>query len=334
MPTQANNKTIRLENIFLHVTQSCNLSCSYCYFSAGRAMPNEMKTSDFASLWSDVVNLRPRKVIFTGGEPLLRKDIFQLLSSLKDADQQHVLKACLNTNGFFINKDIAQLLVGLVDEVRISLDAMQRKNDDLRGERSFNVAVNALEQLYFAGFEPIVLITVTSHSLPDLEELLSFLYRKNITRIHINQFRAIGRGKVLAQMNVEANDVSAAIRNAWKRNFPNKDFPLNKASSKTSLNCGIGKYLNIMPNGDVYPCHALMDKAFLCGNVLEQSLTTICQHDKFLGRLSNIDFPQLSQQHQSLETLAKKPTCMGQVYSETKHLPVWKHCLPNRESSS
>ena len=127
MPTQANNKTIRLENIFLHVTQSCNLSCSYCYFSAGRAMPNEMKTSDFASLWSDVVNLRPRKVIFTGGEPLLRKDIFQLLSSLKDADQQHVLKACLNTNGFFINKDIAQLLVGLVDEVRISLDAMQRK---------------------------------------------------------------------------------------------------------------------------------------------------------------------------------------------------------------
>ncbi len=79
---------------------------------------------------------------------------------------------CLNSNGHLVTKDLAQRLVGLADEVRVSIDALETRNDALRGAGNFAAAMRALEIYYSVGFEPKVLVTVTSQSLPDLEELI------------------------------------------------------------------------------------------------------------------------------------------------------------------
>jgi MoaA/NifB/PqqE/SkfB family radical SAM enzyme len=63
---------------------------------------------------------------------------------------------------------LAKALVGLVDEVRISIDGMQERNDRLRGKGNFAAAVNGLGTYYDAGFEPKALITVASVSMCDL----------------------------------------------------------------------------------------------------------------------------------------------------------------------
>ena len=68
----APTETVPLKNVFLHVTKACNLRCSYCYFSASKPLTNEMTTAEFARVWPEMVALRPQKVVFTGGEPLLR----------------------------------------------------------------------------------------------------------------------------------------------------------------------------------------------------------------------------------------------------------------------
>lgn len=162
-------ETVPLRNVFLHVTKACNLYCKYCYFSASRPLPDEMTTDEFMHLWPQLVAIRPRKVIFTGGEPLLRSDILDLLQGLKEADPQHHVLSCLNTNGHLVTSELAKQLVGLADEVRVSLDAMRERNDALRGEGNFDAAVRALETYYAVGSEPKVLVTVTAHGLPDLE---------------------------------------------------------------------------------------------------------------------------------------------------------------------
>jgi MoaA/NifB/PqqE/SkfB family radical SAM enzyme len=239
-PETTPTKTVPLKNVFLHVTKACNLHCSYCYFSARKPLPDEMTTEEFTHLWPEIVAVQPQKVVFTGGEPLLRPDILDLLRGLRDADPEHHILCCLNTNGHLVTPELAQELVGLADEVRVSLDALPGRNDALRGEGNFAAAVRALECYYAAGFEPKVLVTLISLSLPDLEELLCFLIGKKITRINLNGFRPIGRGKGHWEWRADPQEVRAAVRRAWERCFPNQPAPPDPPSRRCGPTAGSG----------------------------------------------------------------------------------------------
>lgn len=319
--------TIRIKNIFLHVTKACNLRCTYCYFSANKPLPNEMVTTEFTHMWKDIVAIRPEKVVFTGGEPLLRPDILDLLQGLKEADPEHHVLRCLNTNGHLVTPELAKNLVGLADEVRVSLDALADRNDKLRGTGNFGAAMRALEYYYAVGFEPKVLITVTSISLPDLTELLCLLYRKNITRINLNGFRQIGRGTKHHELVANPFEVRAAVKEAWNRCYPDQPQPPDPIEPNICTNCGVGSFLNIMPNGDVFPCHVLTDPEFRSGNVRDHSLVEICQTNGLLGQLQALDFRDLVGQDQRLSELTKPNTCMGNVYGKTKFFRVWSDNL-------
>ena len=319
--------TISLRNVFLHVTKACNLHCSYCYFSASKPLPDEMTTDEFARMWEDMVALRPHKVILTGGELLLRPDILDLLRGLKAADPQHHVLRCLNTNGHLVTRELARELVGLADEVRVSIDALAARNDALRGQGNFDVAMCALEEYYRVGFEPKVLVTVTQASLPDLTDLLVLLISKKLTRININLFRPIGRGKGHSELRVNPAEVRAAVRRAWERAYPDKPIPPDPIEPDACTNCGVGSFLNIMPNGDVFPCHVLTDRAFRAGNVRESSLHEICQRAGLLGRLSRLDFRELAERDPRLVPLAQPHVCMGNVYADTKTTVDWNTLL-------
>jgi radical SAM protein with 4Fe4S-binding SPASM domain len=325
-------ETVSLKNVFLHVTKACNLYCSYCYFSASKPLPGEMTTQEFVHLWPELVAVRPQKVILTGGEPLLRPDILDLLNGLREADPEHHILRCLNSNGHLVTPELARQLVGLADEVRVSLDALQVRNDALRGQGSFEAAVQALETYYAVGFEPKVLVTVTTYSLPDLEELLCFLIEKKLTRINLNGFRPIGRGRGHLELGVNPNEVRQAVLRAWVRCYPDRPPPPEAPGPESCSNCGAGSFLNIMPNGDVFPCHVLTQQEFRCGNAREQSLLEICRRSGLLGQLQALDFHELACQDERLTPLAR-PSCMGEIYAKTKSLSVWRSNLPFLELS-
>lgn len=323
----ATTETVSLQNVFLHVTKACNLYCKYCYFSASKPLPDEMTTEDFETIWPEMVAIRPQKVMFTGGEPLLRSDILDLLRGLRDADPEHSILRCLNSNGHLVTSKLASELVGLADEVRVSLDALPKRNDSLRGKGNFEAAVQTLKTYYAVGFEPKVLVTVTTQSLPDLEDLLCFLIEMKITRINLNTFRPIGRGRGHRQWYVNPAEVRGSVRRAWTRSYPDQPPPPPPPVPKFRKNCGVGSFLNIMPNGDVFPCHVLTNPEFRCGNAREQSLCKICQRNGLLGELQTLDFHELAYQDENLTPLTH-PCCMGEVYTKTKSLSVWRSNLP------
>ena len=320
-------ETLSLQNVFLHVTKACNLRCVYCYFSAREPLPDEMTTAEFAGLWPEFVAVRPQKVVFTGGEPLLRVDILDLLQGLRDADKEHRILRCLNTNGHLVTKELALRLVGLADEVRVSIDALETRNDALRGAGNFAAAMRALETYYSVGFEPKVLVTVTSQSLPDLEELICLLIEKKFTRINLNGFRPIGRGREHWELMVQPGDVNAVVRRARERCYPKEEMTPSSIEVEPQTNCGVGSFLNIMPNGNVFPCHVLTQPEFRCGNLREQSLVDICRRTGLLGQLSRLNFEELAQQDSRLAPLKQAGTCMGNVYAQSRTLPVWNNNL-------
>jgi MoaA/NifB/PqqE/SkfB family radical SAM enzyme len=320
-------ETISLHNVFLHVTKACNLLCSYCYFAAHNPLPGEMRADEYRALWPALVALQPQKIIFTGGEPLLRSDILEMLRDLRTVDSEHRVLRCLNTNGHLVTPELARTMVGLVDEVRVSLDGMAARNDVQRGEGNFEAAVRALDSCYAVGFEPKVLITVTSQSLPDLEDLLCFLVKRKFTRINLNSFRPIGRGRGYQEWQVNKQAVRDAVLRAWECCFPGQSLP-EPPEDAVQHNCGVGHFLNILPNGDVFPCHVLTDRAFRCGNVREQSLLEICQQGGLLGKLAALDFVELASQDERVAALTQPHTCMGYVYAQTRSLPIWSNVLP------
>lgn len=324
---------VTLQNVFLHVTKACNLQCSYCYFSARKPLPDEMTTAEYAILWPQLVALRPQKLVLTGGEPLVRCDLFTLLQGLKDADPKHHVKRCLNTNGHLVTSDIAQRLVGMADEVRVSLDGLRERNDALRGKGNFDAAFRALRIFYDAGFEPKVLITITSQNVEDLEELICMLFTHDLRRISLNNFRPIGRGKGRFDLRPDPEQVRAALARAWQRCRP--DLPMQPAPvEREQCHCGVGTMLNILPNGDVFPCHVLTDPAFTCGNVRERNLLEICRASGLLGELASLDFQKLADRDDKLAELVSPGSCMGNVYARTKHSPAWRESMPLLGQSS
>lgn len=320
--------TIPVRTVYFHVTKACNLHCSYCYFSAAKPLPNELTRAECQRIWQELVPLRPQNVLLTGGEPLLRPDILDLLRDLKAADPKHHIHRCLNSNGHLVTKDLARELVGLADEVRISLDGMEERNDAMRGKGNFAAAVKALETYHSVGFEPKVLVTVTAHVLPDLEELLCFLLRNKFTRIHLNNFRPIGRGKGHGEWRANQQGVHDAIRRAWAKCYPDRP-PLTETPDMAGeTHCHVGNNMSILPNGDVFACHVLTQPEMRCGNVREQSLAAICARNGLLGTLQKLDFRDLVAQESGVQPLLQTKACMGEVYAQTRELAVWRNNLP------
>jgi mycofactocin biosynthetic radical S-adenosylmethionine protein MftC len=320
--------TVALRNVFLHVTKACNLRCRYCYFSASRPLPDEMTSADFDRLWPDLIALRPRKVVFTGGEPLLRPDIFHLLSRLQTEASGQCITRSLNTNGLLVTVEIAMRLAGLIDEVRVSLDGPRAQNDFLRGGGSFDAALRALACFQDAGFDPGVLVTVTSVTLPYLEDLLCLLIKHGITNINLNPFRPIGRGRRNPDWLVRSSDIHGAIRRGWERCYPGRSYIEPPPETPTQVHCGVGHFLNVMPNGDVFPCHVLEYPEFRLGNVIDERLHTICRRTGLLGELADLDFGELAAKDAELAPLTRSHTCMATVYAETRLRPAWRDTLP------
>lgn len=327
VPEPAPAGTVALRNVYLHVTKACNLRCTYCYFTASKPLPGEMIGAELAPLWPQLAALRPAKVVFTGGEPLLRPDLLNLLRGLRAADPKHHIARCLNTNGHLVTPQLAQQLVGLADEVRVSIDALAERNDALRGPGNFAAALNALDCLHALGFEPKALVTVTSRSLPDLENLLCLLASRGITRVNLNGLRLIGRARRNTMWQASPAAVNAAVERARRRCYPQQPPPAAPAPA-ARRNCGVGQFLNIVPNGDVFPCHMLTQREFCCGNLRQDSLLDICRRDGPLGRLQALDFHALARNEKRLAELARPGTCMGSAYAATSELPVWQHHMP------
>jgi radical SAM protein with 4Fe4S-binding SPASM domain len=295
-----------VSNIFLHVTNACNLRCTYCYASAGLPVRNELTTAEILRLWLDIVAIRPRKVVFTGGEPLLRADILTLLEGLRDADPEHEIRRCLNTNGWLITEPVALQLVGLVDEVRVSIDALAGRNDALRGAGSFEAAVSALDACRLVGFEPRAMVTITPTSLPDLQELICFLVSRKITRISFNLVRPIGRAGRSEGWGVDLRAAQAAVRQALEKCLPGQPMPLQTPPGAIQVDCGLGHFVNIMANGDVYPCYVLTHPRFFVGNVRGESCTAITRRIQAIGESVSSGFASSTQSHRS------SPTCLDE----------------------
>ena len=292
------------DTIYFHVTKKCNLHCSYCYFSAGEPMDKELSTEEALSILEYAFLLNPKRLVFTGGEPLLRKDILKLAKLLKNV--RNKIQLCITTNGTLINEENEEDLVETFDEIRISIDGFKEINDAMRGKGSFEKVMKAFRYILNAGGDPVAFVTVTSLNLSYLKEFMHFLLRNGIFKIHISPLKIAGRAED-DKMLCDFEEIKRIVDEFWYETFGHR----LKSESKDAFNCGVGKFLTVDPDGSVYPCHVLAFPEFCIGNVRKQSLYSIYHDSILMNKLRKLHFSEIAQCADCFKELSQEGTCLG-----------------------
>ncbi|HPL63769.1 MAG: heme b synthase [Syntrophales bacterium] len=193
------------------VTRSCNLACVHCRASSlHESYPGEYGTERCLKILDEIASTGRPVVILTGGEPLLRKDIFDIAAY----GTAKGLRMALATNGTLVTEEIARRIKesGIL-RVSISLDGPDAgRHDRFRGvPGAFAGAMKGIEALKKAGVEFQVNTTVTRSNLAFMQDMLSLAVRLGAAAWHVFLLVPTGRGREMAGEEIDAEEYEKTL---------------------------------------------------------------------------------------------------------------------------
>ncbi|MHC4542460.1 MAG: radical SAM protein, partial [Planctomycetota bacterium] len=180
-----------------NITRACNLKCVHCYNDSGACKADdELATDEAKGVLDDLVQFRVPSVLFSGGEPLMRPDLFELIGYAV----KRGVRAVISTNGTLITTEMAKRVKDHgVSYVGISLDGIGPVNDKFRGvSGAFERAVAGIKNCQEAGVRIGLRLTLTGKNVQDLESLFDFFEAQQIERACFYHFVPSGRGGTMA----------------------------------------------------------------------------------------------------------------------------------------
>ena len=259
------------------VTGACNLRCIHCHAVSGQAAKDELTTDEGKRL-IDMIAAESefRTLIYTGGEPLVRPDIFELLRHSQKAGLANIIA----TNGTLIDEEMAFKLKdhGVVCHA-ISLDAADPSVHNMVRNKAgaFDLAMRGIEATRKAGIMLQTNTTAMEYNMPHLPELIDYADRCGAGIMLMYQLVAVGRGEKIEQATLKksANQhLSELISEKQKscsmiiepvagpQYWPYllekggiRGGPLLKLAEKVFHGCAAARgFVYIKANGDVWPC--------------------------------------------------------------------------------
>jgi len=196
--------------VVFNCTSRCNLRCLHCYSSSDpNRFGNELTTSQAKQLLSQLVEVDCPVVLFSGGEPLLRNDLFELLGEAKRLG----LRTVLSTNGTLINADVADRLDGVgVSYVGISIDGEEKFHDKFRQTQgAFKAAVAGIENCKKARLKTGLRFTMTKANANQIPFTFELAASTDVKRICFYHLIRAGRAKELNNQALTAEQTRWAI---------------------------------------------------------------------------------------------------------------------------
>ncbi|OVE82090.1 hypothetical protein BVY03_02240 [bacterium K02(2017)] len=288
-----------------NLTYRCNLACEHCYLDAGPkslekiqddafADREELNTQQCFDVIDQIADHAPEAItILTGGEPLLRKDILEIISY----GHKKKLWVVVGTNGVLITEKLAQILKEKgVRGLALSLDSLNdNEHDEFRKVKgSFNNTVRGAKVLNKVGLPFIIQTTINQSNKDQIKQIADYAYNELEAKVFNLYFLVqSGRGQFVSdikaseynqilqnlssiqkdysgKMMVNAKCAPHYVRHLYEHE-PNSEFL--KSFTDGAGTCPAGThYMGIRPNGDVTPCPYL---PVFGGNVTRTALTKI-----------------------------------------------------------
>ena len=182
--------------VVYNCTRKCNLKCLHCYSSSKNiAGDNEMTTVEAKRLLSDIAEIKCPVVLFSGGEPLLREDLFELLAEAK----RFGLRTVISTNGTLIDSQTAQRMAQAgVSYAGVSIDGDEKFHDEFRDAKSsFKAAMEGIENCRKAGLKTGLRFTITKANADHIPFVFDIAVSAGVRRICFYHLIRTGRAKEL-----------------------------------------------------------------------------------------------------------------------------------------
>ncbi len=282
--------------IVWNVTRQCNLACPCCYIDAASLTSSHELTGDEArSLIDDAATLRSPVILLSGGEPLMRSDIFDLSAYAVSRG----LRVGLSTNGTLITPDVAKSIAKTgVSYVGVSIDGTEPVHDVFRKRAgSFAAALRGLKNSRDAGIKTGIRFTVNKYNISDLPAVTDLLVTHNIPRFCLYHLVYVGRANAsmditneqrarmvdyliervpaLAQRGIEVLTTDNHADGVYiMHSIIGMDNKHQMDLLRAHGGCTAGqKIINIDPEGNVRPCQFWQDDAV--GNIRAIRLTDL-----------------------------------------------------------
>jgi len=192
-------------------TQRCNLKCVHCYAqSEDRDYPGEMSTEEAKTMIDDLAEFGAPVLLFSGGEPTIRKDLVELMHYAKSKG----MRVVISTNGTLITPEKAAQYaeVGL-SYVGVSLDGGRETHDRFRGlEGSFDKAIAGIRNARDAGIKVGLRMTINKRNWQDIPEIFKVMREENIPRACFYHLVYTGRGSELMKEDLDHDETRKAVR--------------------------------------------------------------------------------------------------------------------------
>ncbi len=194
-----------------NVTRRCNLKCVHCYAHAQNmtSFEDELSTEEGKKFLDDLADFKVPVILFSGGEPLVRKD----LPELAEYAVKKGMRAVISTNGTLITSNKARMLkeIGL-SYVGIGLDGMEAVNDRFRGVKgAFKSAINGIRNCQEAGIKVGLRFTINKFNVDEIPNIFDLLEEMNIPRVCFYHLVYAGRGSGLVKDDLTHEETRSSV---------------------------------------------------------------------------------------------------------------------------
>lgn len=202
--------------VIWNLVRRCNLACMHCYsISADVDFPGELSTAEALAVMDDLKAFRVPALILSGGEPLLRADLFELAARAKTLG----FYTALSTNGTLIDDALAARIARTAfDYVGISLDGLRETHDRFRRKQgAFEASLAGIRRCRAAGVKVGVRFTLTQDNAGDLPGLLDLVEAEGIDKFYLSHLNYAGRGNTNRRRDAEFRTARDAVELLFAR---------------------------------------------------------------------------------------------------------------------
>ncbi len=202
-------------------TNRCNLSCMHCYSRSDLQSKDALSYEDIISTLPKLKENGIKFIIFSGGEPLTRDDIFDIAAICKELG----IITYLSTNGLYVGQKNAKEILERFDYIGISIDGSEKRHDNFRGlEGSFEMSMKAVKLLNSFQLSKVgIRFTLTKETYEDLEYIFELAEHENIPKLYISHLVYSGRGLDNLKMDLNKEQRRRAVEFIIKKAFEYRD---------------------------------------------------------------------------------------------------------------
>ncbi|MDR3596032.1 radical SAM/SPASM domain-containing protein [Clostridium sp.] len=306
-------KEYEINSAYLHVTNICNLNCIGCYsYDNTRNNCFDKSNENIKKYFNELSSVGVKRIVISGGEPLLRKDIVEILRYAKE--EVKIPTIDMITNGTIHKKELFESIKAYVSSIAVSIDGYSKDNPKfIRDDGIFEKVVSTVELIKETGIPVSILPTIHSKNYSKLNE-------------YIKLSKSLGVGisfSILSCNNEEFKEhilkeehFDEIVRCLLQKEdgIQIEDSPLN-FSIDVGHSCGAGKHnISIASDGSVYPCHMFHDPKFKMGNLDESNLKDILDNNIIAKKFQRLTVENIEECNECEYMYLCKGGCRARSY--------------------